>query len=120
MITKIFCSKKTRGQQIAGITADADGLLLTYCESVVTSPSDPKGVKSPQDGMHYLPNGSEQERRAPIDEVLEIDLWCAACTTGHPVDVGALFKAAQRRKKAVTLTSRGAWEGLWKPKEGYW
>ncbi|OBK12590.1 hypothetical protein A5636_11265 [Mycobacterium asiaticum] len=80
---------------------------------MLTTPSDPEGVESPQDGMKYLSAGSEQQRRSPVGEVVQIDLWCAACKTGHPVDVGALFGAAQRRESAVTLTSRGAWEGLW-------
>jgi hypothetical protein len=113
MNTRIFCSRSSNAHQIAGITADAGGLLLTYRDSVHTTPDDPKGVKSPQDGWHYLAHGGEREQRAPTDEVLTIDLWCSGCRTGHPVNAGQLFEAARRGRKKITLTSRGAWEGLW-------
>lgn len=114
MITRIYCSRSKQPHPIGGIDTDAQGLLLTYLSAVITSPDDPKGVQSPQDGYHYIRTGAEQEMRRPTDEVLEIDLWCPSCKTGHPVDVGALFAAAQRRQQNVKLNSRGAWEGLWK------
>jgi hypothetical protein len=114
MITRIFCSRSKSPHPLGGISADADGLLLTYLTAVLTTPSDPRGVESPQDGYHYLRDGVEKQLRRPVDEVLEIDLWCHACKKGHPVDAGALFDAAQRRQPNVTLTSRGAWDGLWK------
>jgi hypothetical protein len=114
MITQIYCSRTKKSHPIGGIDTDAHGLLLTYLSAVITSPDDPNGVESPQDGYHYRRAGTEQELRWPTDEALEIDLWCPHCKKGHPVNVGALFDAAQRRQPNVRLTSRGAWEGLWK------
>lgn len=102
MITRIYCSRSKQPHPLGGISADVDGLLLTYLTAVLTAPNDPKGVKSPQDGYHYLRGGADKEMRRPRDEILGIDLWCA------------LFDAAERRQPNVTLTSRGAWDGLWK------
>lgn len=114
MITRIYCSRSKQPHPLGGISADVDGLLLTYLTAVLTAPNDPKGVKSPQDGYHYLRGGADKEMQRPRDEILGIDLWCSACKTGHPVNSGALFDAAERRQPNVTLTSRGAWDGLWK------
>lgn len=112
-ITQIFCSRSKKSHQIASVATDAEGLLLTYSASVHTSPSDPTAVISKQDGFSYRPSGGMVEERAPVGEVRQIDIWCQACTTGHPVDSGALFEAARHGRKKITLTSRGNWEGLW-------
>jgi hypothetical protein len=111
--TYIFCSRSKDAHQIAGITTDRGGLLLTYREAVLSTPADPKAVKSKQDGWHYQAFGAEGEMRPPTEEILEIDLWCSGCKTGHPVDAGRLFEAARHGRKKITLTSRGQWEGLW-------
>lgn len=114
MITKIFWSKTKGARQIAEITTDAKGeVLLTYRGSVLTGPKDPHGVKC-NDGFYYLKSGEDREQRAPLTEVLSLSLWCPDCLTDHPVpDVGALFEAARRGRRKITLTSRGEWEGLW-------
>lgn len=115
MITRIVCSRtSSKPHQLGHIAADPAGLVLTYRQAVMTASSDPDGVLSPQDGFHYRRDGADAELREPTDAVLTIDLWCKSCKTGHPVDARELFGAAKRRRRNVQLTSRGAWEGLWK------
>lgn len=117
MITRIVCSRNSRkGQrphELGYIDADPAGLLLTYCEAALTTPSDRTAVMSPQDGLYYRRDGAKAQMREPSDFLVEIDLWCEPCRTGHPVDVRGLFRAAKRRRRNVQLTSRGAWEGMW-------
>ena len=113
VVTRIFCSRSKGAHQLGMITTDAEGLLLSYQTSVHTSPTDPTAVISPQDACYYRASGAKVEERPPVGEVRQVDIWCQGCKTGHPVDSGALFKAAQEGRKKVTLTSRGEWEGLW-------
>lgn len=64
---KIYCSR-SRSPHLVGEITDADGLMLTYRDAVHTSPSDPNGAKSPQDGFYY--RGSQKQLREPLDERL--------------------------------------------------
>jgi hypothetical protein len=113
MITRIFCSRSSAGHEIGSISADAGGLLLSYRAAVLSAPGDPAAVRSPQDGEYYRKTGAPAQLRRDPGALTHIELWCEGCVTGHPVDAGALFDAAVRRRRKITLTSRGAWEGLW-------
>jgi hypothetical protein len=70
MTMQIFCSKSKSAHDVATITADDNGFLLNYSESVSTTPKDARAVLSPQDGWHYLPAGDKRQLRAPVHEVL--------------------------------------------------
>ena len=113
-ITNIYCSRTSKTHLLGAVAADAAGLVLTYSSAVHTAPTDVRAVRSPQDGMTYLRDGSPAEYRLSRNESTQVDVWCRSCRTGHPVDTLALFRAtAEQRRESVTLTSRGAWDGLW-------
>lgn len=113
MITRIFCSRSTKAHQIGGVSADGDGLVLTFENAVMTTADDPQAVRSPQDGYYYRTEGARERLHSAEEARIEVDLWCSACKTGHPIYTAAIFKTARSRRRAVTLTSRGAWEGIW-------
>lgn len=70
MTMRIYCSRSKDAHHVAEIAADANGLFLTYRESVSTTPKDDRAVHSPQDDLYYLPGGVESELRAPVHEIL--------------------------------------------------
>ncbi len=107
---KIYCSR-SRTPHLVGEITYPDDPVLTYKGAVLTTPTDPDGVLSPQDGWHY--RGVTRQEREPLDERLEIDIWCSSCKTGHPQSVGELVAAAKAGRPSFTLLSRGAWDGIW-------
>lgn len=112
MLTKVFCSRASRSPHLLGtITAEPAGVMLNYRSAVHTASTDRCAVQC-SDGFWYLNDGADATYGLSPNENTQIDVWCRSCRTGHPVESLALFRAAERRSKAVTLNSRGAWEGL--------